>query len=164
MPNYLPGTHSPWERYSVRGMVLVLISTLAIDGGAIELVENGSFEADVNSVGPHFTGWDDGLGVRNDIGFEAGSKKSCCSTDHTEGPGREEPPWTDDPQVQYIVILRALACQGQSLNWLAAVPTMVNPPLDLPQRLSPPAWLGPPESDEASCNARQPAVPPPESL
>jgi hypothetical protein len=61
-----------------------------------------------------------------------------------------------------VVMWRALACHGQSMNWLAAVPTLI---VDRPQvsyALPIIAWLGPAHSETADSGSLSPEVPPPE--
>jgi hypothetical protein len=61
-----------------------------------------------------------------------------------------------------IVAWRALACNGQSMNWLAAVPTLIvaRPEMSHEQPLV--AWLGPAISETANYLSEDPGVPPPE--
>jgi hypothetical protein len=75
---------------------------------------------------------------------------SCCSKKkHT-------------PAERTVIAWQALQCGGQSMNWLAAVPTLVNVGSDLVFDVAPPTWFSPPVSDSAHDTAALPAVPPPE--
>lgn len=79
--------------------------------------------------------------------------KSCCESHH--GPKSEA-------KSDYVVAWRALACHGQSLQWLAAVPTLISVELDCSHDLAPTAWLLPQASHIASPLADAPNPPPPE--
>ena len=61
-----------------------------------------------------------------------------------------------------IIGWRALACHGQSLNWLAAVPTLITVELELADEFPLVAWLGPHSSDIAAGFDDAPTPPPPE--
>ena len=61
-----------------------------------------------------------------------------------------------------LVAWRALACRGQSLHWLAAVPSLVLIRPELSQGIPHIDWLGPTASEVASGVSNHPAVPPPE--
>ena len=61
-----------------------------------------------------------------------------------------------------IIAWRALACHGQSMNWLAAVPTLIIVRPEMSHELPLVAWLGPATSDCAAWTAVDPDVPPPE--
>jgi hypothetical protein len=61
-----------------------------------------------------------------------------------------------------VVAWRALACGGQSMNWLAAVPILISVPMEFYCELPLVAWLRPAASDVACGMADSPAVPPPE--
>ena len=67
-----------------------------------------------------------------------------------------------DDATRIVVGWRALACHGQSLNWLAAVPTLISVELELSDQLPLVAWLGPHSSDIAAGVADVPTPPPPE--
>jgi hypothetical protein len=95
------------------------------------------------------------------------TKPACCAKKekcHDEG--------SHDEQVQHgeqlakagrhVVMWRALACRGQSLNWLAAVPSLIEARPLVSYELLPTAWLGPVVSELPACVAELPAVPPPE--
>jgi len=70
---------------------------------------------------------------------------------------------SENDREQSIVAWRALACRGQSMNWLAAVPNMIIPRPDMSRELPPAGWLRPASSDIASGESIDPAVPPPEN-
>jgi hypothetical protein len=79
---------------------------------------------------------------------------ACCESRHEEITSADE----DDR----IVAWRSLACRGQSMNWLAAAPTLILVRPDVSQGFPLIARLGPTESDIAGSIADDPAVPPPE--
>jgi hypothetical protein len=88
---------------------------------------------------------------------EVSASTNCCSK-RIEKPEAQ----TQQDQSQKIVVWQAMTCQGQSLNWLAAVPSLV---VVGPDIISPPtlfARLGSPSSDSALIVFADPAVPPPE--
>jgi len=92
------------------------------------------------------------------------SKASCCKSstnEHTCCLSHNKPP-TDAKAAKFLVAWRALGCHGQSLNWLAAVPTLVSVDLKLSDQLPLIAWLGPVVSDAAQSVAAPPMLPPPE--
>jgi hypothetical protein len=80
--------------------------------------------------------------------------RSCCATVKSQQQRSSD---TDN-----IVAWRALRCHGHSLNWLAAVPTLiiVRPGLSLDRPIF--AWLGPTTSEGADGLSVHPDVPPPE--
>lgn len=81
--------------------------------------------------------------------------KTCCSSlDHRHDQSEE--------QSSFLVAWRAMACQGQSLHWLAAVPSLITVQLELSAHLPLAAWLGPPTSEAASPLYDTPTPPPPE--
>ena len=92
------------------------------------------------------------------------STKTCCATTPgaTDEAGTPSQPCHDDTP-SHVILLKALACQGQSPNWLAAVPTMVHVTLEVSGDIPPPAWIHPPRSEAATSNPAEPAVPPPEA-
>ena len=61
-----------------------------------------------------------------------------------------------------VVMWRALACHGQSMNWLAAVPTLIVARPQESYALPVVAWLGPAHSETAERGSSSPEVPPPE--
>jgi hypothetical protein len=77
----------------------------------------------------------------------------CCSERHQHA--------TSDA-ANRIVVWKALACGGQSMNWLAAVPTLIAVRFDFTDRLPLVTWLGPRISACADWIADEPVVPPPE--
>ncbi|MGD9635697.1 MAG: hypothetical protein AB7G28_14740 [Pirellulales bacterium] len=90
------------------------------------------------------------------------SKRSCCSrgasccSSHNH---RSEP---NEEQSTFFVAWRAMACHGQSLQWLAAVPSLITVDLELSDHLALVAWLGPHSSDASSPLYDTPTPPPPE--
>lgn len=87
--------------------------------------------------------------------------KSCC--DHgAHGCCEQEHKQNKSTSGDSIVAWRALGCHGQSMNWLAAVPSLLVPPSDLSCDLPRVAWLGASVSDTAKCVPFSPSVPPPE--
>lgn len=84
----------------------------------------------------------------------AHATSSCCAQPH------EEP--KQSPATHQIVAWRALACHGQSMNWLAAVPTLIVVRPDFSHDLPIIAWLGPATSETAECLVVDLDVPPPE--
>jgi hypothetical protein len=82
------------------------------------------------------------------------SKASCCSSHSKHTP-------QDDASL-FVVAWRALACHGQSLNWLAAVPSLISVELNLSDQLPLVTWLGPHSSEVAAGVADVPTPPPPE--
>ena len=88
----------------------------------------------------------------------AAADRSCCRK-HTKQPAAISATENTD---LYIVAWRALSCRGQSLKWLAVVPTVVVARLawlDQPPCVE---WLGPAASDRAVGITDDPSVPPPE--
>jgi hypothetical protein len=85
----------------------------------------------------------------HDRGTRACNSDQEAKTTTTNGDGR-------------IVAWRALACRGQSLQWLAAVPTLILLRPELSQEFPLIVWLGPAPSEVAGGQAEDPAVPPPE--
>lgn len=61
-----------------------------------------------------------------------------------------------------VIGWRALACNGGSLNWLAAVPSLILPQLEVGMRSPAMAWLGQLSSDDQIVVFECPTVPPPE--
>ena len=96
------------------------------------------------------------------------SKQSCCNHSHDESLAAKAPSPYALPkgecskQVDHIVAWRALACHGQSLNWLAAVPTLIVARPAFSHDLPLVAWLGPAVSETAESAFSCPDVPPPE--
>lgn len=80
---------------------------------------------------------------------------SCCAQHHDE-------PNNNSTETHQIVAWRALACHGQSMNWLAAVPTLIVVRPEVSHVLPIIAWLGPATSETAECIVVDLDVPPPE--
>src|SRR4051812_42841734 len=70
-----------------------------------------------------------------------GAEHDCCG--HTDNSQRRS------KRGDLIVAFRALGCQGQSLNWLAAVPTLIVARLEFSYDLPRMGWLGPATSEAA---------------
>ena len=100
-------------------------------------------------------------------------ESKCCRSDSlaTAAGGKDRPCCSDqgvqaassDDREDHIVAWRALACRGQSMNWLAAVPNMIVARPGLSHETPLIGWLGPASSDVAGGESHDPAVPPPES-
>jgi hypothetical protein len=84
-----------------------------------------------------------------------GKDRSCCSDHDVQAASSDE---IED----HIVAWRALACRGQSMNWLAAVPNMIVARPGLSHETPLVGWLGPASSDVAGGESLDPAVPPPQ--
>jgi len=87
----------------------------------------------------------------------AQSAASCCS--HSDQLSEAKP---SSSKPNHFVAWRALACHGQSMNWLAAVPTLIVVHPDVSHTLPVVAWLGPAHSESAETGFSSPEVPPPE--
>lgn len=87
---------------------------------------------------------------------KSSSKRSCCSSQKAIAAKSDES--------RFVIGFRALACHGQSLNWLAAVPTLITIELNFADEFPLVAWLGPHSSDIASPFAETPTPPPPERV
>jgi hypothetical protein len=83
------------------------------------------------------------------------NSKSCCSSHADRSKEREE-------KSNVIVAWRAMSCHGQSLNWLAAVPSLITVEPQRTDHLALVAWLGPCSSEFASPHSDTPTPPPPE--
>ncbi len=84
----------------------------------------------------------------------ATATRACCNS-------RRSSP-TNSRESAAIVAWRALGCRGQSLHWLAAVPTLIAIDLTLCDQMPLVAWLGPHSSEVAAGVADVPTPPPPE--
>ena len=82
------------------------------------------------------------------------NERTCCSS-HSKPHDKTE-------AANFIVAWRALGCHGQSLNWLAAVPTLISDQTQFSDQLPLVAWLGPHSSEIAAGVADVPTPPPPE--
>ncbi len=109
--------------------------------------------------------------IRVAIAEKPAATKSCCQSQHAcckstaathscckSKPGSDK----QDELAAFIVAWRALGCHGQSLNWLAAVPTLISVELNLSDQLPLVAWLGPHSSAVDGGIAPVPTPPPPE--
>jgi hypothetical protein len=96
------------------------------------------------------------------------AEHSCCKGGHHELLTVKAPSPCPLPkgegshQGDHIVAWRALACHGQSLNWLAATPTLVVARPVFSHDLPLAAWLGPAASEAAELLPVIPELPPPE--
>lgn len=99
------------------------------------------------------------------------TKKSCCQAKHSccESAAKSHSCCSshkkqDDQQqaTTFIVAWRALGCHGHSLNWLAAVPSLLSVELNLSDQLPLVTWLGPHSSEVAAGVSDVPTPPPPE--
>lgn len=88
---------------------------------------------------------------------QGGQNKPCCCCHHDDAAAKDS-----DRAASRVVVWKALACGGQSLNWLTAVPTLIAVRHEPADRLPLVAWLGPPISACADGIADEPVVPPPE--
>jgi hypothetical protein len=88
---------------------------------------------------------------------DSSNQRTCCTSKSKECNDCEQP-------VNFILGYRALSCHGQSLNWLAAVPTLITIELNLSDEFPLVAWLGPHSSDFASPFLEGPTPPPPEQV
>ncbi len=82
------------------------------------------------------------------------ANRTCCSSHDKPQPKADT--------ANVIVAWRAFACHGQSLNWLAAVPTLISITPEFTDSVAPIAWLGPHSSEIAAGVATVPTPPPPE--
>lgn len=78
----------------------------------------------------------------------------CCGDHHDEQPAKS--------QRSRVIGWKVLDCQGHSVNWLAAVPTLIPNNCGQPEQLVVMEWLGPALSECANCVLDLPAIPPPE--
>jgi hypothetical protein len=85
---------------------------------------------------------------------KSSSERSCCSSRKVDVVKSDES--------NFVIGFRALACHGQSHNWLAAVPTLICIELNLADEFPLVAWLGPHSSDIAAGVSDAPTPPPPE--
>ena len=105
------------------------------------------------------------------------SQRACCQQHAAIAAGREHSACHDEaPQVcdgcakrdkerakdtRHVVIWSALACSGQSLNWLATVPSLLDDQPKLAYNLRVTAWLGPTPSESFASVTSVPDTPPP---
>jgi hypothetical protein len=80
-----------------------------------------------------------------------GAKNDGCCEKHQHGSNR----------AASVVVWQALKCNGHSLNWLAAVPTLINAGPVQNSEAPLVTWLDPIHSDTPSFVAACPDVPPP---
>ncbi|HEY4234061.1 MAG TPA: hypothetical protein VGM76_11580 [Lacipirellulaceae bacterium] len=86
-----------------------------------------------------------------------GQGKPCCCCRH-----HDDASTSGDRTAARVVVWRALACGGQSMNWLSAVPTLIAVRLDIADQLPLVSWLMPHVASFADGIADEPVVPPPE--
>jgi hypothetical protein len=85
-------------------------------------------------------------------------ERSCCSErQDVTAPDDVTPP--NDGNI--LIGLRALACRGQALHWLAAVPTLIMPPHEVLNDLTLVERRAPEVSEVADSVSESPDVPPP---
>lgn len=92
--------------------------------------------------------------AKRDCCKSSAAKHTCCSSHEESKP--------EIDAANYFVAYRALGCHGQSINWLAAVPTLISVELELTDQLALVDWLGPHSSAVAGGVADVPTPPPPE--
>jgi hypothetical protein len=89
--------------------------------------------------------------------------QSCCSKKLAGGCcASNRKAQRDDNNDRGVVGWRALACRGQSLTWLAAVPSLITVEHELADQLPLVSWMTPPSSEIAAGVADVPTPPPPE--
>ncbi len=79
---------------------------------------------------------------------------SCCS--------QRREPRSENTTGGTVVGWQALKCGGHTMNWLTAVPTLIDVRTDFALDISPSTWLAPTNSDIAFGTSDLPTVPPPE--
>jgi hypothetical protein len=92
------------------------------------------------------------------------SKRSCCSSHAKSCCSSRQNEKQQNDKSDLIVAWRALACHGQSLQWFAAVPSLITVELELSDHLALVAWLGPHSSEFVSPFSDTPTPPPPERV
>jgi hypothetical protein len=80
----------------------------------------------------------------------------CCDDHHDDQPIKN--------QSSRVIGWKMLNCQGHSVNWLAAVPTLIPNNCGQPDQLMLIEWLGPALSECADRALDLPAIPPPEAV
>jgi hypothetical protein len=86
-------------------------------------------------------------------------KRSCCSEHNDVTAADDSIPANDG---NHLIGWRALACRGQALHWLAAVPTLIMPPHEVLNDLPLVERRAPEVSEVADSISESPDVPPPE--
>ncbi len=92
-----------------------------------------------------------------EVHLAAASKKvvrSCCSNREVSS--------TEESNATRVIGWQSLKCKGHSMNWLAAVPTLIVVRPGHANDLHPSSWLAPTASDHSAGTADRPALPPPE--
>ncbi|HEX2474544.1 MAG TPA: hypothetical protein VHK01_07360 [Lacipirellulaceae bacterium] len=88
----------------------------------------------------------------------ATTKSSCCSKYQDVTAPDDSTPANEG---NHVIGWRALACRGQALHWLAAVPTLIVPPHELLNDLPLVERRAPTSSEVAEGLSASPDVPPP---
>jgi hypothetical protein len=84
-------------------------------------------------------------------------QRTCCAP-----AGNYDQKVEKSDKTNRIVAWRALGCRGLSMNWLAAVPSLVVVPPVASNEVVLVTWLGPATSDVACSHSSPPDLPPPE--
>jgi hypothetical protein len=92
----------------------------------------------------------------------AAAASSCCSKKVAAGCCSSKKSESDNARDNTVIGWRALACHGQSLNWLAAVPALITLEYEFADEAPLVAWLGPHSSESAAGVTDVPTPPPPE--
>jgi hypothetical protein len=87
---------------------------------------------------------------------------SCCSSHTNSNTKANYKHHESKHRTNHLAGWRALACQGQTLGWLAAVPSLIVVDPDFSPQLLPTTWLGHLVSEKAFEVAFAPSLPPPE--
>ncbi|HEX3598878.1 MAG TPA: hypothetical protein VHU84_01975 [Lacipirellulaceae bacterium] len=89
---------------------------------------------------------------------------ACCEHEHGDQDCCAHVATTKRPagKTDYIVAWRAMGCHGESMNWVAAAPTLLVLPPTFSHALPLVKWLGPAMSETAGCTSSAPELPPPE--
>jgi hypothetical protein len=86
-------------------------------------------------------------------------RRACCTERQVTTNANESSREAND---DHIIGLRALACRGQTIHWLAAVPTLIMPPRGFVNDLPLVERRAPASSEAANGVPEAPDVPPPE--
>jgi hypothetical protein len=88
--------------------------------------------------------------------------RSCCVERHSHSAVASKAN-SNSKHSTRVIGWRALECQGNSSDWLAAVPTLIVRKCAAFHHRPVVSWLVPAASERADCVAELPAVPPPEA-
>lgn len=88
--------------------------------------------------------------------------KSCCDAAPAKVVHSCCSPAKSTQSDRTVIAWQALKCSGHSMNWLAAVPTLVHVRIDFNFQDTPSTWLSPTVSDHAFGTSDLPELPPPE--